>query len=219
MDLPHLHLQYDRLHRHHASALRFGDEISFLDLAHSLRIWVEMKEVVTALAKQRNVTLSFGNYVPTRDQKKALREFKAVSVPLAGSAGFRGLTVSHLARLPTNEEVGRLLGAPPTEKPSMMNFSEWMAADACTVPSGHASHPVIHIAREKFIKRIANRLGASHPDGMCDEDDPRENEYDQYILELHKQISVGGLPVTYMCLIEIGGSILASVKPLRDLSG
>ena len=39
MDINHIHLQYDRLARHHQAAMKTKDPISFLDLAHALRIW------------------------------------------------------------------------------------------------------------------------------------------------------------------------------------
>jgi hypothetical protein len=50
MDTEHIKLQYDRLGRHHSAALKDKDPISFLDLSHALRIWVDMKSSVDALA-------------------------------------------------------------------------------------------------------------------------------------------------------------------------
>jgi hypothetical protein len=49
--MDHIRLQFARLVRHRESAKSGDDPIAFLDLTHSLRIWVDMKsEVDRALA-------------------------------------------------------------------------------------------------------------------------------------------------------------------------
>lgn len=53
MDIKDVHVQYDRLLRHFQAATATKDEISLLDLAHALRIWVDMKSDVEKLARER----------------------------------------------------------------------------------------------------------------------------------------------------------------------
>lgn len=67
MDITHIKLQYDRLQRHYSASLEAKDPISFLDLSHALRIWVDMKAAVDALAEHLGVTLKLAN--PTTSQR------------------------------------------------------------------------------------------------------------------------------------------------------
>jgi hypothetical protein len=73
MNFYHLRLQYDRLARHYSSALRDKDEISYLDLAHALRVWVEMKATVTEIARRRNLQLELTHHTPPKSVKKSLK--------------------------------------------------------------------------------------------------------------------------------------------------
>ena len=73
MHIAHLHLQYDRLARHHGSALQDKDEISFLDLAHVLRVWVDMKAAVTGMAQERSLQLELTHHTPPKSIKKSLK--------------------------------------------------------------------------------------------------------------------------------------------------
>jgi hypothetical protein len=219
MDLKHLHLQYDRLARHHQAALTQKDEISFLDLAHSLRIWVDMKGVVADLAKARGIDLSLRHHTQPKFLKKSLQGARHTYLPLASGVQSPGLEVKGLTitnRALTPEEIKkRAAMGPPVAQVSNMSFAEWMAAGVLEVPSNDPVHPHLRISREIVIKRVANVLGASHPVGM-EQDDPMENKFDQYIQELHRISVADGYPVTYYQLLEIGGELLERLKPLRD---
>ena len=73
MHISHLHLQYDRLARHNGSALQDKDQISFLDLAHALRVWVDMKTKVTEMARDRNLQLELTHHTSPKSIKKSLK--------------------------------------------------------------------------------------------------------------------------------------------------
>jgi hypothetical protein len=218
MNIEHLRVQYDRLARHHAAALQAKDEISFLDLAHALRIWVDMKVAVADLAKDKGPDLLLAHHSQPKYFKKSLKGARHTYIPLASGVESPGVQVKGFIftnRALTPEEIKqRAAMGPPVAQVSKMTFSEWMAAGVLEVPSPDAAHPHLKISREMMIKRVANVLGASHPAGM-EQDDPQENRFDQYILELHG-LSIAGYPATYYQLLEIAGELLEKVRPLRD---
>lgn len=219
MDIKHLHLQYDRLSRHYEAALTTKDEISFLDLAHALRVWVDMKSSVTQMAKEQGITLGLKHHTPPKYIKKSLQGATQTYIPLASKVESPGVQVSGIRitnRALTPEEIKkRAAMGPPIAQTSQMSFSEWMAAGVIEVPSNNPGHPHIKLSREIIIKRVANTLGASHPAGMA-EDDPLENQFDPYVHDLHRIIIADGYPATYYQLLEIAGELLLRTKCLRD---
>ena len=219
MNIQHLHLQYDRLARHHERALNTKDEISFLDLAHSLRVWVDMKAEVTRMADERSLDLALHHHTTPKYIKQSLQGATHTYLPLASGVSSPGVTVAGIRvtnRALTLEEIKqRAAMGPPVAQVSKMSFSEWLAAGVIEVPSGDASHPHIQISRETIIKRVANVLGASHPAGM-DEQDQQGNRFDKYIVELHQLRIADGYPATYYQLLEIAGELLARTKCLRE---
>lgn len=219
MHISHLHLQYDRLARHHDSALNAKDAISFLDLAHVLRVWVDMKTTVTDMAQERGLQLELVHHTAPKSIKKSLKGAVHTYLPLASRVDSPGVQVTGIritSRALTPEEIkARAAMGPPVAVPTRMTFSEWMAAGVLEVPSGDTSHPHLTLSREIIIKRVANVLGASHPAGM-EESDPQENRFDQYILDLHGISLADGYPATYYQLLEIAGEILARTKCLRE---
>lgn len=219
MHIEHLHLQYDRLARHYEAALAAKDEISFLDLAHSLRIWVDMKAEVTRMAQERGFDLALRHHTPPKYIKQSLRGATHTYIPLASGVESPGVQVMGLRctnRALTPEEIKkRAAMGPPLAQVSKMSFAEWLAAGVLEVPSGDSAHPHLQLSREMVIKRVANALGASHPAGMED-NDPLENRFDQYIQELHCLKIADGYPVTYCQLLEIAGELLVRTRCLRE---
>jgi hypothetical protein len=218
MHLSHLHLQYDRLVRHRGQALEAKDEISFLDLAHSLRVWVDMKVVVTTMARDRGVGLRFRHYVQPKSNKKELKGAVHWFMPLASGVDspevkIRGLRSIRRALTPEDLVLRSKMG-PPNAIPSRMTFIEWLAAGVLVVPSDDPKHPHIPLSRETIVNRVANLLGASHPEGGNDQE-LQEKKFDRHILELHKINVAEGFPATYYQLLEIAEDILLAFRPLR----
>jgi len=73
MEAEHIKAQYDRLDRHYNSSLNEKDPISFLDLSHALRVWVDMKSSVDGLARTKDITFEFENPVKNKSIDKMLR--------------------------------------------------------------------------------------------------------------------------------------------------
>lgn len=221
MELTHIHLQYDRLKRHYQLALAGGDEIAFLDLAHALRIWVELKTPVTAAAKAHGISLGLSHHTPPKSIKRSLQGATHISMPLASgveSPGLqiRGIRITDRALSPEEIQHRAMLG-PPVATVSQMNFAEWLAAGVLEVPSETADHPHVMLSREILIKRVANVLGASHPAGSENADE-FENRFDSIVLELHGLKVAGGYPSTYYQLLEIAGQILQKLEPIRAIA-
>jgi len=116
----------------------------------------------------------------------------------------------------TPDEIKKLYEAgPPQIQKSKMTFSEWLASGIYKVPSSDSAHPELLISREILIKRIANILGASHPQGT-EQSDETENRFDTYVKELHTLNVADGYPATYYQLLEIAKGILQTTGVLFD---
>lgn len=221
MTMHQLHLQYDRLARHYNLALPGNDLVAFLDLAHALRIWVELKSVVTEIAQRHALQLQLTHHTPPKFIKRSLQGATQISIPLAGGVESPGVQVQGIRitnRALTPEEIARRAAAgPPVAQVSQMNFGEWMGAGVIEVPSENQDHPHMMISREILIKRVANILGASHPAGS-DKADEYENRFDAPVLEIHKIQVADGYPATYYQLLAIAKEILVKVRVLRDIS-
>lgn len=221
MNINHVFLQYSRLERHYHQSLNQKDAISFLDLSHCLRIWVDMKSEIDALIKAKGVQLRLTNTVTSKSVKSLLKGSKHVYLPLSSGVQSPGIEVKDVRiinRALSANEVKKLYDAGPSKaQPTKLLYSEWLASGIYEVPSQDNAHPHIRISRETLIKRVANILGASHPIGS-EETDERENRFDPYILELHAIKLADGYPATYYQLLEIAGDILEGTKVLFEKS-
>lgn len=217
MDIAHIKLQYARLERHHSMALREKDPISFLDLAHTLRVWIDMKSSIDDLAKEKAVTLGLTNFSTPNEVKNILRGSKHTYLPLASGVESPGIEVKGVRvinRALSAEEIKKLCkSGPPVAQKSKLSFSEWLASGVYEVPSDVEQHPHLKISREILIKRVANILGASHPAGT-EVAEAAENRFDPYVLDLHGVQLADGYPATYYQLLEIANDILEKTKCL-----
>lgn len=220
MDINHIRLQYERLTRHYLAALETKDEISFLDLAHALRIWVDLKDQVTQLAKELGAQLPFAHYTQPKIFKRSLQGSRYVYIQLASGVESSGVQVK--GGLATNraskpEEIAKrvAIGRPIARAATNMTYAEWLAVGVIVAPSNDPKHPHLPISREIMIKRVANTLGASHPAGM-DNNDLQEKKFDPYIKELHTIRLADGYPATYYQLLEIASVLLQGIRPLCD---
>jgi len=217
MNIEHIELQYKRLERHYNGALEDRDEVSFLDLSHSMRIWTEMKSSIDELATKKGMKLGLKDVVRSRERKQILRGSKYIYLPLASgvtSPSIEVKGVSFINRALSPEEIKKLYEAgPPMAMPTSSTFTQWLGSGVYDVSSTNQAHPTLTISREILIKRVANILGASHPQGI-DQADETENRFDPYVRELHQVLVAGGYPATYYQLLEIAKDILAGVKIL-----
>lgn len=71
-------LQLERLRRHYEAAVRTYDEISFLDLSHSLRIWMDLKPELPKLAPSFGTSMAFKTAIPAKKVLKAAKGYRHV---------------------------------------------------------------------------------------------------------------------------------------------
>ena len=215
MDIDHIKLQYSRLERHYNGALENRDPISFLDLSHVLRVWVEMKSAIDDLLRRKNLSFQLKSRNLSKEAKKILRgtKYKYLSIGegVMTPGGETHYTME-ISRALNADEVKKLYESSSREqKTTFLSFSQWLGSGIYDVPSGDENHPEITISREILIKRVANILGASHPKG-ADNSNINENRFDPYINDLHTLHVSDGYPATYYQLLKNAKDILVNIK-------
>ncbi|EKD79769.1 MAG: hypothetical protein ACD_40C00320G0010 [uncultured bacterium] len=212
----HIELQFNRLKRHLGLAKQ-KDSISFLDLAHSLRIWVELKDKIDKLAEQENYSFNLPNGPNNSGIKKILKNSKFLYVPLGSvdestSPNLQVKGLSIINRVLSAEEIKKTFEmGPPRITIVPLTFTQWLGAEIISTSDKNGTY--IGISREILIKRVSNILGASHPEGL-DKGNKNENKYDPYVRELYSYMVADGYPLTHYQLIEIGETIIKSLGNL-----
>lgn len=210
-----IRLQFFRLERHYNTTLSTKDPISFLDLAHCLRIWVDMKASIDLLLKQLDHQVEFRNTILNRKLKQILKGTSFKHIPLSIGVDSPNVIVKGLIMVEgnLNEEQKNTVYAmgPPTAQKTRLTFSEWLGAEI--IESKTSTGKRLGISRSILIKRVANILGASHPQGSSQDHD-EENRFDPYVRELHQHNVANGFPLTYYQLLEIAGEIINKIRPM-----
>lgn len=214
----HIELQYKRLEKHFKSSLENKDEVSFLDLTHSLRIWTELKYEVDKLFPDKlslpeEEKLSKNKKKFMKNGSEAFYLTLGIDMPtpikIKGPMCIKGTpqNVSEWAKQLYKE-------GPPNASYKLRPLTEWLDK-----PAIHIKHPANNntekINKECLIKRVANLLGASHPfenrKHLHTNMERQLHELDKYITPL-KEIKLNGYPAHYYLLLEIAKAILDGVK-------
>jgi hypothetical protein len=216
MDPDHARLQYRRLGRHVEAVIRSADSISMLDMAHSLRIWAEMKTFVDRQLQDLDMRIRWPNPRTNRRRDRVWHGTKFFHASLAGDVEINNVRVagfSVIDRALTAEEVQRLYEAGRPEVAEVeLAFFEWLGSSVVKVTQDErGEHEILTISREMLIKRVANVLGASHPQGM-DRLSADENRFDPYVEEL-MEFRVLDRPLPYLLLVEIAQTITERLRP------
>lgn len=217
MNEDHIKLQFRRLKRHYVACSKKIDEISMLDLAHSLRIWVEMAQPLDELTQEKNFEVKFPNPSQNKKIKAVLKNTEFTSVPLVSTpqtnSGMQVKGLHFINKALTQEEVKKLYEAgPPQVKNTNLSFEQWLNSEI--LETKNSAKQRVGIKRSIFIKRVANLLGASHPEGKENEDEYEHHFADPLIKKLHNMQVASGYPLTYYQLIEIAKVIVESFKNL-----
>ena len=69
-----LAIQYERLRRHYDAAARTYDQVSFLDLAHTLRVWSDLTQTIETVAPKFSKSTAFRTVSPSRHARRTLRD-------------------------------------------------------------------------------------------------------------------------------------------------
>lgn len=226
-------LQLERLRRHYELAIRTYDHVSLLDLSHSLRIWVELKQALAELSPKFSNALSFKTAIPARKVLKAVRGLRYVFSYMPGGvvtyaaenqlsswpdmpAGTASIAFKFSAhgRMELNkysvistsleDNVTKALAA---ESVTRCTYVQWLASEVVRLAYHSESGALeqVTISREMIAKRVANTLDGSHPSAAGASD--TDNRFDVPIQHLLRH-KVGGLPLPYFILLKIAQDIL-----------
>lgn len=232
-------MQLTRLRRHYDCAIRSHDAVTFLDLAHTLRIWTEMQAPLVHLAPKFATTIAFksGSAAPRLCRLVRMHEHVLAYMPggartyasndeIAGAMDRPGpvcvatkvqysgdaaiFFMFGLVRADPTDEVRRLLECEVVKR---CNFQQWMGSEAVAVGLPQQSGGVrrFSIPRNILIKRVANTLQGSHVDAS-----KSSNDFDpavHFLLDCY----VGGLPLPYFILLKAAQDILTIAPRLLDL--
>ncbi len=231
-------IQLKRLRRHYDIAVRNYDEIALLDLSHSLRIWVELKQVLVKLSPKFSGAISFKTGTPARKVLKAARGQRFVfsympggvityasqghlsSGPEMGANG-GNFTAGIAVRLSENgqTELGKycvisksleqpLIKALNAEEVTRCTYLQWLSSEAVRVAFNDPSTDEL---RTVSISRemIIKRI-ANTLDGSHPSAAGGSNKGNQFDAPIHHllQYKMGGLPLPYFILLKIAQDIL-----------
>lgn len=238
-------LHFERLRRHYEAAVRTYDYVSFLDLSHSLRIWVELKNELSKIVPAFGTTMAFKTAIPARKVLNAAKghEYVFSYMPggvityganghLASGPGMKGGAGDFSAGIAVklgNDHVwlnkfcfvGRcfdqpLIKALEAETTTRCNYVQWLGSEVVRVAFRQENNLVsTAISREMLVKRVANTLDGSHASLAAYESDNTFDPAVHYIL----RYQVGGLPLPYFILLKIAQDILAIAPKLLGMAG
>lgn len=228
--------QLERLKRHYRHSLEHYDSISFLDLAHTLRVWTEMIDGIEKIHSKS----TFKKSVLTKSLKKILHgsEYAYAYLP-------DGVTTSAVATGEIDERnivsgpkiekfsIGTLLKIEENHNLTLAQFCliyrvvspeeiKLLNDESKSVPtekvsfSKYMESPAIHfqfsgqqqrnISNKELIKRIANEYDASHAH-PTDTNFKLNNVFSEPVKRL-MEYECAQLPPPYFILLHIAGTII-----------
>ena len=220
VSVDHMAVQLCRLERHTISAAKVSaqaeDTIALMDMAHVLRIWVEMKSDVDDFLATISPYPAFKNPEYTGDLKRLLKGSKHFRLQTTGGARTAEGRIEgfmHFQEVLSDDDLKTVLKAgAPRARSTSLTFSQWLGSEILVFADPSASPSKLGISRQMLVKRVANFLGASHPMGS-DTGVEQENLFDAPIRELQR-MSLLGIPATYSLLLEMAQQIIGTLKPV-----
>lgn len=231
--------QLERLRRHYQSSVNHYDAISFLDLAHTLRVWTEVKSNIDQLGVN-----SFKKGILTKKVKKVLTgsEYAYAYLPdgvttsavATGEIGGRNMihgpqadkfSVATLMKIENNRDLSiaqflmvyRVLAQ---EEMTILNDESKNVPIETVSFSKYMESPAIyfqfsghdpkHISNEELIKRIANEYEASHADST-DTNFELNNVFSEPVKNL-MGYGCAQLPLPYFVLLHIANNIITNLE-------
>ena len=238
-----LHLEL--LRRHYEAAVRTYDQVAFLDLSHTLRIWVELKQPLVKLAPAFSTTISFKTGLPAKKVLKAARGHRYVFCYMPGGV-ITYAANGHIASAPEMDpkagdftsggsiKVGSdhvwlnkfcvvstafdqpLIKALEAETQTRCNYQQWLGAEAVRLCYPDANEDLKAVSISREM--IVKRV-ANTLDGSHPSASGGEtdNTFDVPVHHL-LQYFVGGLPLPYFILLKIAQDILAIAPKLLGVA-
>jgi hypothetical protein len=243
MNTVNLHLE--RLRRHYEVVVKTYDQVSLLDLSHTLRIWTELKKPIESIAPAFSESLLFKTGLPARKVLRAAKGYAYVFSYMPGgvrtfaSAGHLasgpgmgphegdfalGIAVKAsppLIELAKFAFVARdfdqpLIKALNEEKVTRCTYTPWLGAEAVRLCYSGDGGPLETVAISREM--IIKRV-ANTLDGShasAAGGGEVDNAFDAPVHHLLKY-KVGGLPLPYFILLKVAQDILAiGDKTLRQ---
>jgi hypothetical protein len=228
-------LQLARLRRHYDIAVHSYDDVALLDLAHTLRVWTELKRPLKTLSPGFSNADAFRTAIPARKVLRAAQGHRYVFSYLPGgviSYATNGALASSPQMGPHDKctvgvavrvrsgyvELGKycyvstvfdqpLVKALEAESVTRCTYGQWLGAEAVRLsyPGQGGKLKAPSISREMLVKRVANTLDGSHASAAAGGD--TDNAFDEPISHL-LQYKMGGLPLPYFILLKIAQDIL-----------
>lgn len=237
-------LQLERLRRHYDVAVRTYDHVALLDLSHSLRIWVELKQPLLSIAPAFSNSLSFKTAIPARKVLKAARGHSFVFSYMPGGVityASRGhlasgpgmgandgdFTVGVALKLSTDYiELGKyciisksleqpLIKALEAESTKRCTYPQWLAAEVVRVSCPNQKGNLETISISREM--IIKRV-ANTLDGSHPSaagGGDVDNVFDEPVQRL-LEYQMGGLPLPYFILLKIAQDILEVTPKLIE---
>lgn len=237
-------LQLERLRRHYEIAVRTYDHVALLDLSHSLRIWVELKQELPKVAPAFGSTIAFKTAIPAKKMLKAAKGYWHIFCYMPGGV------ITYCAK-------GDLISGPDlTDNGGEMSAGisikktddEMWLGKVCVVGKSF-DQPLIKalgaesVTRCNYVHWLGSevvRVGYPRPDGSLsyaaisremlikrvantlDASHPSlaaketDNAFDPAINYL-LQYKVGGVPLPYFVLLKVAQDIVALAPKLLGL--
>lgn len=237
-------LNVERLRRHYESAVKTYDEVSLLDLSHSLRLWTELKDPLKEISPKFSSAQVFKTAIPARKVLKAARGHRYVfsympggvvtyasngslvegpdiggkedksSLGIAFKVSDEYIELGKFSAVSTNFDQS-LIRALSAESVTRCNFVQWMGAEVVRVCYKEGNGELTSISISREM--IIKRV-ANTLDGshpsLAGTEDD-ENTFDKPVHHL-LQYKIGGLPLPYFILLKIAQDILDKTPKLVE---
>lgn len=229
-------LHLERLRRHYEAAVKTYDDVSLLDLSHTLRIWNELKKPLEGFAPAFSNSLLFKTGIPAKKVFKAARGHKFVFSYMPGGVKTYA-SQGHLVSGPGMDsedgdftaavavkvsppliELGKycvieasfdqpLIKALDAESVTRCGYTQWLGSEAVRMSYINSKNDMEVISISR--ETIVKRV-ANTLDGShpsaAGESDT-DNAFDAPVHHL-LQYKMGGLPLPYFILLKIAQDIL-----------
>lgn len=228
-------VQLERLQRHYELAVRSYDQIALLDLSHTLRVWVELKDVLVQLSPKFSKTPSFKSAIPPKKILRASRGCRYVFSCMPGGV-VTYANCGHMASGPDfnpgkGAEIGcamrvseggrsefdnffliskslddSLMKLAGKASVKRCNYRQWLAAEVARL-----TYPDEHgqLKATTVSREMIVKRVANTLDGSHPSAAGKatDNRFDHLIHHL-MECKMGGLPLPYFILLKIAQDIL-----------
>lgn len=229
-------LHLERLRRHYDAAVRTYDEVSLLDLSHTLRLWIELKKPLVTLAPDFSNSMMFKTAIPASKVLRAAKGHRFVFSYMPGGVrtyASKGQLASGpgmgpndgdfvvgvaVKMTPPLVELARycvistsfeqpLIKALGAESVTRCGYIQWLGSEAVRVSFINDKGVVEVVAISREM--IVKRV-ANTLDGSHASAAAAEDTDNPFDAPVHYllQYRMGGLPLPYFILLKIAQDIL-----------